>query len=147
MNLDEFTRLHDRYKEEQPRLFSTLMPDRPATPEQLDLVEGALRLKLPKRYREFLALFGGGYCGFVTVFSADPASDFYLPRKVREAAQYLPDELLPFSDDSAGGYYAFRVSNGQPRDRVSYWNYDGGIVETEFNDMLDFIARYAYEPA
>lgn len=147
MTLDEFTQIHCRYKEEKPKLFSVVRPDRPATPEQLELVEGKLGMRLPDRYRDFLAVFGGGSFGFVSIFSADPGGDSYLPHKVKDAAQYLPCALLPFSDDFAGGYYVFRISNGQPCERVSYWNCDGGIVDTEFGDVLDFIARYAYEPA
>ena len=81
------------------------------------------------------------------VFSASPTSEWYLPTRQRRASAYLPPGRLAFSDDFAGGYYVFRVVDGQAQERVWYWNDDGGETPTEFADVLEFIARYAYEPA
>ncbi|WP_338081271.1 SMI1/KNR4 family protein [Allochromatium vinosum] len=89
---------------------------------------------------------GGGF-GFSNVFSADPDGEFYLPEKNKEAAKYLPSGLLAFSDDFAGGYYVLSVTDGRAEDPVLYWNSDGGLIETEFDDVLEFVVRYAYEPA
>nr|WP_200157350.1 SMI1/KNR4 family protein [Allochromatium vinosum] len=70
-----------------------------------------------------------------------------MPEKNKEAAKYLPSGLLAFSDDFAGGYYVLSVTDGRAEDPVLYWNSDGGLIETEFDDVLEFVVRYAYEPA
>ena len=147
MTLNELKKIHDLYKKEKPRLFLLVSPDQAATAQQLETVEGELGMRLPAKLREFLMEFGGGIFGFTNVFSADPNSEFYLPARSSEAAKYLPPDLLAFSDDFAGGYYLFKVTAGQAGESVFYWNADGGITETEFDDVLEFVARYAYEPA
>ncbi len=147
MTLDDFKQIHNLYKKEKPKLFLLVSPDQEATARQLERVEGELRVRLPARLREFLTEFGGGHFGFANVFSADPEGEFYLPAKNDDAAAYLPPGLLAFSDDYAGGYYVFKVIDGQAGESVFYWNVDGGLAETEFDDVLEFVARYAYEPA
>ncbi len=104
-------------------------------------------MKLSKSYRSFLAEFGGGMFGFTNVFSVNPASEYYLPARKEEASIYLPNNLLPFSDDSAGGLYVLKVMDGSAEESVCYWNNDGGLVSTAFANIFDFVARYAYESA
>ena len=147
MTLDEFKEIHNRCRIAKPKPFLLASPDQSATAQQLEKVEGELGVKLPGRLREFLTDFGGGAFGFVNVFSADPDGEFYLPARNDEAAEYLPSDLLAFSDDFAGGYYVLKVVDRRAKDSVFYWNTDGGLTETEFDDVFEFVARYAYEPA
>jgi SMI1-KNR4 cell-wall len=147
MTLDDFRKTHQRYQKEKPKLFLLAEPDPCATVEQLNGAERQIAIELPPSYRSFLMEFGGGVFGFTNVFSADPTSDYYLPVRKQEASAYLPTNLLPFSDDSAGGLYVLKVANGRAMEPVSYWNSDGGLVATAFANILDFVARYAYEPA
>ena len=147
MTLEELRQLDARLRREKPKLFQLSTPDQPASEEQLAEVERALGVRLPQSYRTFLREFGGGNFGLAAIFCAEPNSEWYLPQKQSEASHYLPEALLAFSDDFAGGNYVFKVVDGQARDAVFYWNQDGGESATEFNDVLEFVARYAYEPA
>jgi hypothetical protein len=131
----------------KPRLFQFAEPDRPASLKEIRNVERSVGTTLAKSYRQFLQEFGGGCFGLLTVFSADPTSEWYLPNRVRATRELLPKELLTISDDFAGGFYALKVQDGKAQERVYYWNMDGGATPTEFNLVIDFIARYAYEPA
>lgn len=147
MTIEELRRLDARYRQEKPKLFQLSTPDPAASEEQLAEVERAIGVRLPQTYRLFLREFGGGSFGLTNIFSADPKSEWYLPLKQGQAARYLPEGLLAFSDDFAGGNYVLKVMNGQAQDAVSYWNQDGGESPTEFKDVIEFVARYAYEPA
>jgi antitoxin YobK len=147
MTLEELRRLDASYRQKKPRFFELSTPDPPASEQQLEAVERALGVQLPQRYRQFLCEFGGGTFGLATIFSADPDSEWYLPRQQSEASRYLPEGLVAFSDDFAGGNYAFRIANGRAQEPVVYWNQDGGEMATEFSDVIEFVARYAYEPA
>lgn len=147
MTIEELRRLDARYRQEKPNLFRLSTPDKPASEEQLTEMERAIGVRLPQSYRAFLREFGGGNYGLETFFSADPNSEWYLPLKHGEASRYLPEGLLAFSDDGAGGYYVFQVLSGQAQEAVCYWNQDGGESPTEFKDVIEFVARYAYEPA
>ena len=91
---------------------------------------------------------GGGSYGLTTIFSGDQNSEWYLPSKQVEASAYLPCNLLAFSDDFAGGLYVLKVADdGIANESVFYWNQDGGLVETDYVDVFEFVAKFAYEPA
>lgn len=147
MTLEELRKLDSRYRQEKPNLFRLSTSDRPASEEQLVALERAVGVRLPQAYRSFLREFGGGSFGLATIFSADPGSEWYLPQRQVEASRYLPEGVLAFSDDFAGGNYVLKVLNGQAQEAVFYWNQDGGESPTEFKDVIEFVARYAYEPA
>jgi SMI1-KNR4 cell-wall len=118
--------------------------DPPATDKAISELEKIIGFALSSTYRAFLREFGGGEYGLVTIFSANLGSEFYLGAKIVETNGYLPANLMPFSDDFAGGLYVLKVTNGQAHEPVMYWNEDGGLLPTEFGDVLEFIARYAF---
>ena len=147
MTLDDFVELDERYRVAKPSLFRLSTPDRPATESMIASTEKQLGIRLPESYKGFLRRFGGGNYGLVVVFSADPEGDWYLPRMQLEAERYLPKSLLAFSDDFAGGNYVLGVEEGWSTEPVRYWNADGGLSSTPYATILDFIARFAYEPS
>lgn len=148
MTIEEFRSIDRRGRESDPDLFSLSEPDQRASPEDVRTVEKLIGIQLADKYRHFLLEFGGGTYGLATIFSAMPNSDWYLPENFFKSQGYLPSGLIPFSDDFAGGNYVLKPQKeSQLGDHVYYWNQDGGLVETEFSDVLEFIARYAYEPA
>jgi hypothetical protein len=145
MTIDEFRALDATYRKAKPKLFELATPDKPVSLQQIERVERAAGVVFPQSYRSFLHEFGGGAFGLLTVYSADPEGDWFLPMKLSEARTYLPNYLLPIADDFAGGYYVLQATDGVAAEPVYYWNTDGGTVATEFDTVLDFIARYAYE--
>ena len=147
MTLEELQAIDSRCRYEKPKLLELSRSDPPAALDELDVVEESIGTKLPKSYRDFLAAFGGGTVGLAVIFSAYADGDWYLPDRQRAAEQFLPTGLLAFSDDFAGGYYVFKVADEIADERPWYWNQDGGLVQTEFANVYEFVARYAYEPA
>lgn len=147
MTLNDLVKLHERYRSEKPSLFRLSVPDRPATDLMIASAESALGILLPESYKGFLRRFGGGSYGLMVVFSADPEGDWYLPRMQSEAERYLPQNLLAISDDFAGGNYVLSVDEGRSTEPVLYWNADGGLSRTPYANILEFIARFAYEPS
>jgi hypothetical protein len=147
MMIDELRTIDQQARLAKPKLFSLSSPDPPASEEALDDLQRHVGVVLSPSYRAFLKEFGGGSFGLTTVFSANSTSEWYLLAKLDEARRYLPEHLLPFSDDFAGGMYVLEIADGQAMEPVLYWNDDGGLVLTKFANVLEFVARYAYEPA
>lgn len=147
MSIDEFRQLHARMASEKPKLFELIPPDALATEQALDELERTLGAKLPASYKGFLCEFGGGTFGLVNICSADPSSEHYLPLKQEECRSYLPSGLLVVSDDHAGGLYVLQVKEGHAQEPLFYWNYDGGLTSTQFANVLEFAAQYAYRAA
>ncbi len=144
MRIDEFGQLDSHYRNKMPKLLLMSTPDKPASVKQLHSVEELLGISLPGSYKDFLREYGGGDFYSLTVFSADPSSDLYLPIQAARASSYLPNDLLPISDDYCGGNYVLTVKNAIASEQVSYWNTDGGLVQTEFETVLDFVAQKAF---
>jgi hypothetical protein len=147
MSIEQFRELHTRMTAEKPKLFQLIAPDSPASEERVEQVEREIDVALPASYKQFLGEFGGGSFGLVNVSSADPAGEFYLPRKQEEVRSYLPSGLIPISDDFAGGLYVLKIKENHAEEPLFYWNLDGGLRPTEFANVLEFVARYAYKAA
>jgi hypothetical protein len=149
VDIQEFREVVEEARRTKPKLFLMSSPDAPARDEQIAMVEEQLGMGLPLAYSQFLREFGGGDFGLVNIYSAADDSDWYIPMRAEEAwAQGLPKELLPFSDDATGGFYVFRVDAGVADDRVLYWDHDASSAEpTEFADALEYLRRFAFEPA
>lgn len=147
MKIEEFREIDKVGRSSDPEMFALSTPDHPASIEEIQNVQSLLKVILPETYQSFLSEFGGGTFGLTTIFSADPHSEWYLPIKNSETQEYLPDGLLAFSDDYAGGNYVLKIDKGRVKEPVYYWNQDGSLQPTQFNDVLEFIAKYAYEPA
>jgi hypothetical protein len=147
MKIEEFRQLDAAHRIANGKLFELATPDQPVSMDQIENVEREVGVKFPESYKHFLHEFGGGAYGLLTVYSADPNGDWYLPSKLSEMYTQPPEMLLPIIDDFSGGYYALRVIDGVALEPIYYWNVDDGIVPTEYQTALDFIARYAYEAA
>lgn len=145
MNTFEQFKLADRsLRNKRPKPFLLMPPDRAATKSELDELERALSVHLPKNYLLFLSEYGGGNFGFVKIFSADPESEWYLVERQAQASTYLPGDLIAFSADFAGGYYCFQVRDGFADDRVTYWNCDGGSQDSGLPNIFEFLKKFAY---
>ena len=147
MSIEEFRELHARMAKAKPKLFQLILPDPPASEAKLREVENSIGATLPGSYKQFLTEFGGGSFGLTNVCSTDSSGEYYLPRKQEEAKGYLPLGLIPVSDDRAGGLYVLKIEAGEAKEPLFYWNLDGGLQETEFANVLEFVARYAYDAA
>jgi hypothetical protein len=147
VSFSRFKEIDTAMRAERPKVFQLTSPDRVATEATLIEIESKLGIQLPSDYREFLKGYGGGDFGFTNIFSADPESEWFLPKMQKAASVDLPEGLLAFSDDFSGGYYVFLVENGIAEHPVYYWNQDGGLISTEFESILAYVVRYAYQPA
>lgn len=147
MDFEIFQKEHFLKAALRPVPFYLVPPDPPANPAQIAEVEKQIGTRLSEKYRQFLHHFGGGSFGLTNVFSAYPEGDFYLPEKMKDLRGQLPAGLMPFSEDGAGGFYVLSVIANNVEDRVFYWNQDGGLLSTDFLDVLEFISRYAYSAA
>lgn len=144
MTFVQFQEIDAQRRSENPKLFLRSVSDPPASEDQLAAVELKTGTRLPEKYRLFLSRFGGGRFGYTNVFSANQSSDWYLPTRASDASRYLPQELLPVSDDFAGGLYVFKIDNGIAGEEIFYWNDDGGLTSTAFHDVFEFLASCAY---
>jgi len=144
MTFTEFLLIDNQFRKEKPSLFRLSISAPPAAKDEIELLESNLKLRLPTEYKEFLEHFGGGEFGLINLFCADPDSEWYLLKRVKEAGRFIPDNFIPVSDDYAGGYYGFGVENLELRPSLLYWNQDGGTIETQYSNLFEFVVQNAY---
>lgn len=148
MNIEELQRVDADCRRQKPGIFKLARPDRRATPSEVDALETMLGVKLPERLRQFWQVLGGGDIALEPIYSATPESIWYLHRKAEVFWRSMSREYLPITDDGTGGYYVLRLHEGLADDAVFYFDSDDNSVQkTQDTDILEFIARYAYEPA
>lgn len=119
--------------EKAPKLFA-LESDYMADLEMIADVERNYNLKLPCSYIEFVQQYGGGYFGFIVVFSCDCNGRFYIRNKI--SAEWVEErKFLPVIDLETGDYIGFRIKDGSCQSEVSLYLHE----ENSFRDTgLDF---------
>lgn len=145
MTIDEFKRLEDAYRISKPSIFRLASPDPPASAEQISSVETAIKCLLPESYRQFLASCGGGDYALFLVFSANPDSEYYLPRRLEELRPLIGGGLLPFHDDEAGGLYVLRINHNVAAEAVYYLDWETQELSgPEYESVIDAVANRAF---
>ena len=145
MTIDEFKQLEDACRVRKPSIFRLAFPDPPASNDQIAQVEAAINCRLPESYRQFLSLRGGGDYPLLSVFSANPDSDHYLPRRREEFRSQVGDNLLPIHDDQAGGLYVLRIAGDFAADEVYYFDWETRELSApRYDSILDLIADQVF---
>jgi hypothetical protein len=147
IDLLAFRQLHAQKMAETPKIFELESSDSSASEQQIVDLERELGIQLPPNYRSFLKEYGGGSFGLTNIFSAVPESEYYSSLRNTDARHLIPQNSIAFSNDFCGGWYVFVFSNGIAEEPVYYWNADGGLRKTEFANILEFLARFAYDSA
>lgn len=86
--------------EKKPVLFS-LHSDNMASTAMIKDVEEYYNIILPDSYKEYLKQYGGGYFGFIIVYSCDCNGMFYIKNKVAKELA-LENAFLPIIDLETG---------------------------------------------
>ena len=147
MTKNEFQQRLAEARQERPKVFAVTVSDAPASDSQIETLENLLGCSLESSHREFLREFGGGEFGFGVLFSADPESEWYVHAQLEQSGLDA-SSFVPVSDNFAGDVYGFRVRNGRCERPMVIWDHEiGGIREAGFNDVYEFMDRYALRPA
>lgn len=104
-------------------------------------------ISLEESYRQFLIAYGGGEIEFEVLFSADPQSDWYLPRQLARAIN-LPKDFLPVTENFCGDYYGFIVTEGKCRPPILRWDHESQEIKSiTQKDIFEYMAQFALQPA
>jgi len=138
MQWEEFAWRWEIAKTERPVLFE-LDRDRPVDRDAIASAEARLGVTLPAEYVRVLEVLGGGYIGFVVVYSLDPASQANLVH-LNQRDDVPGRRFLAFSDNGCGDLYAFEVVNGRCAPEVMFLDHESGTAAaTSHATILDYI--------
>lgn len=137
MNPEEFHRQVQEVRAQRPQWFA-LPADQPPTDDQIESHQMQLGARLPSEYLAFLRQEGGGDFAMVTVYSMEPGSDLNIVR-MNQDAWFRSDDFVAVSDNGAGDYYGFAISDGVCRPEVVLLDHESGEVRpTGHADFFEF---------
>lgn len=110
MDRHNFENMVREMMERKPKLFA-LESDNKASIEMIEIVEEYYEIKLQDSYKNFVNQYGGGYFGFIVVYSCDYNGMFYIKDNVLKE-WVLERSFLPVIDFETGDFLGFKIENG-----------------------------------
>lgn len=127
----------------KPKLFA-LESDNKANDEKINIVEKYYKIKLPDSYKEFVKQYGGGYFGFIVVYSCDKNGMFYIKDYVSK--EWIQNKsFLPIVDLETGDFIGFKVKEGICRNTVSLYSHEENKLENLEMNFYDALLRYGFK--
>ena len=126
--------------EKKPGLFS-LHSDNMASTAMIKDVEEYYNIILPDSYKEYLKQYGGGYFGFIIVYSCDCNGMFYIKNKVAKESA-LENAFLPIIDLETGDLIGFKILGGKCQNTVALYLHEENKLQDLGMDFYDVLLRY-----
>lgn len=119
--------------EKKPRLFA-LESDAKADIEKIEDVEKYYDAILPDAYKDFVNQYGGGYFGFIVVYSCDCNGMFYIKDNVLK--EWVAEKsFLPVVDFETGDFLGFEIKAGICQNTIALYSHE----EDELHEIeMDF---------
>ena len=122
MDFNVFMREINLIKRERPSLFE-LERDAIVSDDVVDTFEQFYGIKFADSYRKVMKNIGGGYFGFIVIYSLDANGSFYLKSNVtKEMIESM--QMLPVIDLETGDYIGYEINDGQCTEKLFVWDHD-----------------------
>jgi len=123
-----------------PHLFA-LETDSKANNEMIKGIESYYDVKLPEAYEDFVSQYGGGYFGFIVVYSCDDNGMFYIKDRVSKK-EVIENAFLPVVDFETGDFLGFEIKGGVCQSTVKMYSHeDNKLVDTGL-DFYQILLKY-----
>lgn len=119
MNYTDFIKEIEITKKKKPLLFD-LEHDNVAKEVDIKENEKYYGISFPESYKKFLMNFGGGYFGYIVVYSLEKGGMFYLQDYV-SLSSIEEFGMLPVTDLETGDYIGFDIENNMCTENLVIW--------------------------
>ncbi|MBD5509003.1 MAG: SMI1/KNR4 family protein [Lachnospiraceae bacterium] len=126
--------------EKRPRLLA-LHSDNKASMTMIKDVEEYYNIKLPDSYKEYLKQYGGGYFGYIIVYSCDYNGMFYIKKNVAKEL-VLESAFLPIIDLETGDLIGFKTLGGKCQNTVALYLHEENELQDLEMDFYDALLKY-----
>lgn len=140
MDRHNFENMVREMMEKKPKLFA-LESDNKASVEMIEIVEKYYEIKLSDSYKYFVNQYGGGYFGFIVVYSCDYNGMFYIKDNVLKE-WVLERSFLPVIDFETGDFLGFKIENGVCQNIVVLYLHEENELQTLEIDFYDALLKY-----
>ena len=140
MNRQEFVELMLEVKRSRPKIFE-LEADNIPTVADIESVEKYFGVVFPKKYKEFVLQYGGGYFAFTVVYSFDKQSLFYIKDNVTK--EFISNnKFFPVIDFETGDLAGFRINENICDDSMSIYNHENNRISDLNADFYEIMAKH-----
>lgn len=126
--------------EKEPILFA-LESDSKADSEMIEDVESYYGIKLPDTYKDFVNQYGGGYFGYIVVYSCDSNGMFYIKDNVLKEWVFEKG-FLPVVDFETGDLLGFQVKEGVCQSTVTEYLHEENELHEMNIDFYEILLKY-----
>lgn len=109
-------------KEKKPILFE-LERDKTVDEAIISDFEEYYRISFPDTYKKILKEIGGGYFGFIAMYSLDSEGEFYIKDYVSKQ-MIRETNMLPIIDLQTGDYIGFEIVDNECVEDIVIWDHD-----------------------
>lgn len=140
MTIEQFSKKVDLIRTKNSILFG-LDADTIPSHRMIHSFEKGYGLTLPTQYKEFLGVYGGGYFAYVSIYSIDVNSEFYLKSNVT-IEEVKRNSYLPIIDLNTGDTLGFRLVEGEYCESIVLFNHeDNRLIDTKL-DFFETLCKY-----
>ena len=126
--------------QKNPKIFA-LESDARADYKMIKDVEEYYNITLPEFYKDFLNQYGGGYFGFIIIYSCDCNGMFYIKDYV--AREWVIKRFfLPIVDFETGDYLGVEIKEGICQSIISLYSHGENILHELEMDFYDALLKY-----
>lgn len=126
--------------EKKPRLFA-LESDAKVDIGEIEAVEKYYEIILPDSYKDFVRQYGGGYFGFIVVYSCDCNGMFYIKDHVLKE-RVIEKSFLPVVDLETGDFMGFKIDAGICKSKVNLYSHEKEALQEMQMDFYEALLKY-----
>ncbi|WP_423800805.1 SMI1/KNR4 family protein [Neobacillus sp. SAB-20_R2A] len=140
MEFNEFLLIVEKIKAKNPIWFE-LETAPIGNDTQIANVEKQLSISLPKEYKLFVKMFGGGYFAFTKIFSVSNG-EWNIIQQNKQINLINSHNFIAVSDNEVGDFYGFKIENGICSPKVKFYNHEINMIEeTRFEDLYQYLLK------
>lgn len=143
MQYSEFLKEIELAKKEKPILFQ-LEQDKVVSDDVILESEEFYGIKFAESYKQFLKVFGGGYFGYIILYSLDSEGMFYLRNFVTKD-MIKECNMLPVIDLETGDYIGFDIEGNECTENLITWSHDEKKKSKLNADFYEVLATMGLE--
>lgn len=126
--------------EKNPRLFA-LESDAKVDIEKIEEVEKYYEITFPDSYKDFACEYGGGYFGFIVVYSCDCNGRFYIKDNVLKE-WVIEKSFFPVIDLETGDFLGFEIDDGICKNKVTLYSHEEEEMQEMQMDFYEALLKY-----
>lgn len=109
--------------------------------EKMEDVEKYYDIILPDTYKDFVSQYGGGYFGFIVVYSCDCNGMFYIKDNVLK--EWVVEKcFLPVVDLETGDFLGFEIDAGICKSKVTMYSHEEEALQEMQIDFYEALLKF-----